>query len=96
MSREALKPIKMSMEASSSIHKNVSQGYYQLSPAGEKVFVPYDKNEIGEIHCFISPSINKRKRMKWTKTHKWKDQEKAQKSKWYHHPTFGGLNTVKA
>jgi len=94
MSRECLKPIRMSMEASSSIHNNVSKGYYNISPTGEKTFVPYVNNEIGEIHTFISPGINRYKRMKWTKTHKWKDKSQAKKSSWKYHPTFGGLNTV--
>lgn len=94
MNREHLKSIRMSMEASSSIHANVSQGYYEVSLTGQKVFVPYDKNELGEIHSFISPNINRRKHMKWTKTHEWKNQKKAKKTKWHYHPTFGGLNTV--
>lgn len=94
MNRIVLKPIRMSMEASASIHENVSPGYYNISLSGEKVFVPYNKNELGEIHSFISPGIDKHKRMKWTKTHTWKNQEKAKQSKWHHTTTFGGLNTV--
>ena len=46
------------------------------------------------IHSFISPGISTYRHMKWTKTHNWKDKEKAKKSKWKYHPTFGGLNTV--
>jgi len=95
MGRYHLKPIPISLEASSSIHLNVSKGYYNISSSGHKIFVPYDKNEIGEIHSFISPNLNKYRKMKFIKTRRWKDQESAKKSKWKYTPTFGGLNTVK-
>lgn len=94
MGRLHLKPIGLSSEATASIHRNVSQGYYKISTGGEKVFVPYKKDEMGEIHTFISPGRAKYKHMKWTKTHTWSDQEKAKKSHWKYTPTFGGLNTV--
>lgn len=94
MKRILLKPIHLSSEATSSIHENVSKGYYQVTPSGTKIFIPYNKVEMGEIHSFISPGIDTYKNMKWTKTHEWKDQKKAKSSKWYYHSTFGGLNTV--
>lgn len=94
MSRQCLKPIRLSSEATASIHQNVSKGYFEVSDNGVKTFVPYDKNEFGEIHGFISPGIAQYKHMKWTKTHNWKDQKKAKASKWKYSPTFRGLNTV--
>lgn len=94
MRRILLKPIRLATEATSSIHQNVSPGYYNIDSYGIKTFIPYDKDEVGEIHSFISPRINTYRHMKWTKTHHWKDKEKAKKSKWKYHPTFGGLNTV--
>ena len=84
----------MSLEASSSIHENVSRGYYEISPSGKRIFIPYDKNEMGEIHSFISPRIKRYRHMKWTKTHEWTDKVKAKKSMWKYTPTFGGLNTI--
>lgn len=92
--REHLKPIRMSLEASSSIHDNVSKGYVQITPDGTRTFIPYQRNELGEIHGFISPTISKNKRLKWTKTRDWKDKEKASKSKWKMTAVMGGLNTV--
>jgi len=94
MGREALRPIKMSMAASASIHQNVSQGYYNISPEGERTYVPYAKSEFGEIHSFISPRIDTYKKMKWNKTKDWKDQSKAKKSKWKSTAVFSGMNTV--
>lgn len=94
MSRLALKPIKLAMEATSSIHQNLSHGYFETTPTGEKFYVPYTRQEIGEMHSFISPRINTYKHMKWTKTHRWLDRKKAKASKWKYHPTFGGLNTA--
>jgi hypothetical protein len=87
-------PIKCNYEVTRSIHENVSGGYYNISTSGEKIFVPYKKNELGEIHRFISPGISRYKHMKWTKTRGWSDKEKAKKSRWKYHPTFGGLNTA--
>ena len=92
--RILIKPIKLSSQATASIHQNVSPGYYEIGPKGEKRFVPYTTNEFGEIHEFISPHLRRYKHMKWTKTHDWKDQKKAKKSRWKYHPTYGGLNTV--
>jgi hypothetical protein len=89
------KYLSVPTEVSASIHKNVSKGYYQIDSNGNRTFVPYDKNEAGEIHSFISPGKMRYRHMKWTKTHDWKDQEKAKKSKWKYTPIFGGLNTKK-
>ena len=94
MSRALLIPIKLAAHVTSSIHENISRGYFKIDPSGERVFVPYQKNEMGEIHSFISPGISRYKHMKWTKTKNWKNKEKAKSSKWKFHPTFGGLNTV--
>ena len=94
MRRESLKPIYLSSETTASIHRNVSEGYYEILDSGLKIFIPYTKNEFGEIHEFISLQIQRYKHMKWTKTHEWKNQQKAKKSRWKYHPTFGGLNTV--
>ena len=92
--RALIIPIRLNSHTTSSIHENVSRGYYQIDTSGQKVFVPYDKNEMGKIHSFISPQRMQYKHMKWNKTRKWKDREKAKKSKWKYHPTFGGMNTV--
>lgn len=92
--RSLLVPIRVSSSTYSSIHKNVSRGYYIINKSGEKTFVPYNKNEVGEIHSFISPQKMRYKHMKWTKTKKWKNKEKAKNSKWICHSVFNGLNTV--
>jgi hypothetical protein len=88
MRQNLLKPIHLSSNASASIHANVSLGYYVVDPRGTKTFVPYDKNEMAEIHGFISPGINKYKQTKW------KDKDKANRSIWKFQPTYGGLNTI--
>lgn len=88
-----LKPIKLNAAVTSSIHENVSQGYVNISPEGERTFVPYNTNEMGEIHSFISPSIRQYRHMKWTKTHDWKDKDKAKKSKWKYTKVHKGMNT---
>ena len=88
------KNFKSTSEASSSFHKNISRGYYEINDKGEKVFVPYDKNEMGELHSLLSPGKEHYKHMKWTKTHDWKDQKKAKKSRWKKTKIMGGLNTV--
>lgn len=92
--RALLIPIRLDSHATASIHENVSRGYYKIDTSGQKIFVPYDRNEMGEIHSFISPRRMQYKHMKWTKTRKWKDKEKAKKSSWKYHPIFSGLNTV--
>lgn len=95
MSRRTLsKSFRVNTEVSASIHENISRGFTQILPDGTRVFVPYQKEEMGEIHSFISPSRSRFKHMKWTKTHEWKDQEKAKKSRWKYTPTFKGLNTI--
>ena len=93
-SRALAIPIKCNFEITQSIHEHVSRGYYDISSNGEKIFMPYNSNEIGEIHSFISPGRMRYKHMKWTKTRRWEDKEKAIKSRWKYHPTFGGLNTA--
>jgi hypothetical protein len=91
---EMRRSFRVDSETSSSIHKNVSKGYTQITPTGERVFVPYEDKELAVIHQSISPSQVRYKHMKWTKTKNWKDQAKAKKSKWKYTPTFGGLNTA--
>jgi hypothetical protein len=88
------KPIRVGMEATASIHQNVSVGYYAVSPTGERTFVPYTPQEKTGIHFFISPGIKRKNHVKWKKTKGWKDRAKAKASQWHYHPTFGGLNTV--
>lgn len=88
------KNIKSSVEDSKNIHKNVSLGYFIINKDKTRTFVPYSSQELGEVHTFISPSISRKKHMKWTKTRRWKNKEKAKNSKWNYTPTFGGLNTV--
>lgn len=92
--RSLIVPIRLDSHATASIHENMSRGYYKIDTSGQKVFIPYDRNEMGELHSFISPHRMRYKHMKWTKTRHWKDREKANKSNWKYHPTFGGLNTV--
>jgi len=94
MTRERFRPNYVGAEMSASIHREVSRGYTDIAPDGTKTYVPYTKQEFGSIHAAISPYRNALKRIKWTKTHKWKDQEKAKKARLVRHPTFGGLNTV--
>lgn len=81
-------------EASSSFHQNISRGYYQVNEDGTKLFVPYDRDEMGKLHGLLSPGKSHYKHMKWTKTHEWKDQEKAKKSRWKEVKILNGLNTV--
>jgi hypothetical protein len=50
--------------------------------------------EIEGIRNYISPSRMRYRHMKWTKTHEWKDQKAARKSKWKKTRVFGGRNTV--
>lgn len=85
---------RASSEVTSSIHQNVSRGYTQIAPDGTRTFVEYKAEEFSDIHTFITPSIARKKHMKWTKTRRWQDRDKAAKSKWKYTPTFGGLNTV--
>ncbi len=91
---KTLKYFSVPSEVSSSMHENISRGYYEISPKGERKFVSYDTDEMGKLHSFLSPSRDRYKHMKWTKTHDWKDQKKAKKSHWKETKTFGGLNTV--
>ena len=88
-----LKPIRLASEVTESLHREVSRGYYETTPEGEKKWVSYTRNELGEIHSFISPGRVRYKRMKWTKTKDWKDKAKAKKAHFKYHPTYGGLNT---
>lgn len=88
------KEFKSTSAVSSSFHQNVSDGYVQIDEDGSRKFIPYDKNDMGHIHSLLSPGGNRYKHMKWTKTHEWKDQEKAKKSRWKRTPVMGGLNTV--
>ena len=92
--RILLKPISLAPEVTSSIHNNVSQGYVQISPNGERKFVPYTAQETGEIHGFISPQLRVYNHMKWTKTKKWKDKQAAKNSKWKRNVTYDGYNKV--
>lgn len=88
------KDFKSTSAVSSSFHQNASEGYFQIDNDGSRKFVPYDKNEMGKIHGLLSPGKNHYNHMKWTKTHEWKDQEKAKKSRWKKTRIAGGLNTV--
>lgn len=92
--RDLVKGFRTSLDEHKRIHQNVSLGYTIVKADGTREFVPYDKDELGEIHSFISPSRDRYKRMKWTKTHDWKDQTKAKKSTWKYTPVMRGLNTV--
>ncbi len=87
------KAFRVDSETSSSMHQNVSKGYTQISPNGERVFVPYVKQELAVIHSGLTPK-NHYEHMKWTKTRHWKDKTKAKTSKWKYTPTFSGMNTV--
>lgn len=82
-------------EVSASFHQNISRGYYQVDEQGNKTFVPYNKNEMGELHSLLSPGKDHYKHMKWTKTHRWNDKEKAKKSRWKKTKIMGGMNTAK-
>ena len=87
------KPIWAGKEMAIAVHQNISGGYYEVSPKGEKTYVPYTALEKSGIHYFISPSIRKANHIRWTKTNKWKDRKAAKASKWRCTPIFGGLNT---
>ena len=73
--RALLVPIRLKSHVTASIHENMSRGYYKIETSGQKVFIPYSKNEMGELHSFISPYKMRYKHMKWTKTRKWKNRE---------------------
>lgn len=75
-------------------HQNISGGYYEISPKGERIYIPYTPIEKSGIHMFINPSIRKTNHMRWKKTKRWKDQKAAKASKWKCTPVFGGLNTA--
>ena len=91
---KTLKYFSVPTAVSSSIHENVSRGYFEIDSNGNKKFVPYNENELGEIHCFLNPFKNRYNHMKWTKTHEWKDKQKAKKSTWKYTKVHNGLNTV--
>jgi len=84
---------KSTSEATASFHANASKGYYQTDNDGNRTFIAYDKQEIGKIHDLISPHRKRYQHMKWTKTHDWKDQSKAKKSRWKETKIVGGFNT---
>jgi hypothetical protein len=88
------KNFKAPSEVSASFHANISRGYYSVDEKGNKTFIPYDTNEMGELHSFLSPGKDHYKHMKWNKTKDWKDKEKAKKSKWTKTEISGGLNTI--
>jgi len=90
-----MKNFSVPSEVSSSMHENISRGYYQIDPKGGRTYVPYTTDEMGELHSFLSPNRDKYKNMKWNKTKDWKDKEKAKKSRWKETKIVGGLNTVK-
>ena len=91
---KTLKYFSVPTAVSSSIHENVSRGYFEIDSNGNKKFVPYNENELGEIHCFLNPLKNRYTHMKWAKTREWKDKQKAKKSKWKCTKISGGLNTI--
>jgi hypothetical protein len=73
----------------------MSRGYYQIDEQGNKTFVAYDKNEMGELHSLLSPGKDHYRHMRWTKTRDWKDRDKAKKSRWKKTKIMGGQNTAK-
>jgi hypothetical protein len=89
------KHFRSTSEASSSLHQNISRGYYEIDEQGNKVFVAYDRDEMGQLHSLLSPGKDHYKHMKWTKTHDWKDRVKAKKSRWKKTKVMGGMNTAK-